>query len=481
MKIAINYTANIPSNECIALIASEKTDWAKYDLTKEEIKYIQEEIKNKQKIIPVNQYTRWIFIYKVEKKSEQYQTNEAARKAGGMVSNYVNKKKISSVVVVDADNQVQETLCFAEGMALGNYQFLKYKQHPKKEENTLSTISISCKTVTQKQIDNLQIIVDATCKARDLINEPVLYLTATQLAKEFQQLGKEAGFNVEVLNKAQIQSLKMGGLLAVNMGSIDPPTFTIMEWKPKNAKNKKPIVLVGKGIVFDTGGINVKIGMGMETMKCDMSGGAAVGCAMYAIAKAKLPVHVIALVPATDNRVDGNSIIPGDVVTMHNGVTVEILNTDAEGRLILGDALSYAQKYKPQLVIDFATLTGAAAKAIGHYGTVCMGTADEKTKNELKESGNNVYERLVEFPFWEEYGELVKSDVAEIKNTGGAGAFASAGMITAGKFLEHFVNYPWMHLDIAGPAFLQHIDSYRGRNGTGIGVRLLFDFLQKQI
>jgi leucyl aminopeptidase len=279
-----------------------------------------------------------------------------------------------------------------------------------------------------------------------------------------------------VLNKSKIEALKMGGILAVNTGSVEPPTFTIMEYKPKKAVNKKPIVLVGKGVVYDTGGLSLKpTANSMDFMKCDMAGGAAVGATLYAIAKAELPIHVIGLVPATDNRPGGNAYTPGDVITQHNGITVEVLNTDAEGRLILADALSYAQQYKPELVIDLATLTGAAAAAIGQYGIVCMGTADEKTKNKLKASGNNVYERLAEFPFWDEYDELIKSDIAEIKNVGGP----TAGAITAGKFLHRFTDYPWMHFDIAGPAFIKGPDSYRGKNGTGVGVRLLFDYLKQ--
>jgi leucyl aminopeptidase len=212
----------------------------------------------------------------------------------------------------------------------------------------------------------------------------------------------------------------------------------------------------------------------MDTMKCDMAGAAAVSAAMFAIAKAKLNVHVIALIPATDNRPGENAYTPGDVIHMFDGQTVEVLNTDAEGRMILADALAYAKKYKPELVLDFATLTGAAAAAIGQYGIVCMGNADEKTKNKLKESGLNVHERLVEFPFWEDYGKLIKSDIADLKNIGGP----VGGAITAGKFLEHFTDYNWMHFDIAGPAFLSSNDQYRGKNGTGVGVRLLFDFIQ---
>jgi leucyl aminopeptidase len=184
-----------------------------------------------------------------------------------------------------------------------------------------------------------------------------------------------------VFNKAKITSLKMGGLLSVNLGSMEPPTFSIMEYKPRNAKNKQPVILVGKGVVYDTGGLSLKpTPNSMDMMKCDMAGSAAVAGTMYAIAKAKLPVHVIGLVPATDNRPGENAYVPGDVITMYNGLTVEMLNADAEGRMILADALAYAQKYNPKLVIDLATLTGAAVAAIGTSGIVAMGTADESTK-----------------------------------------------------------------------------------------------------
>ncbi|HEY4798264.1 MAG TPA: peptidase M17, partial [Bacteroidia bacterium] len=225
-----------------------------------------------------------------------------------------------------------------------------------------------------------------------------------------------------------------------------------------------------------TGGLSLKpTPNSMDYMKCDMAGSAAVGGAMYAIAKAKLPVHVIGLVPATDNRPGGNAYAPGDVIRMYDGQMVEMLNADAEGRMILADALSYAKEYSPELVIDLATLTGAAAAAIGSFGIVAMGTAGENAKNKLKNSGNSTYERLAEFPFWDEYDELIKSDIADMKNMGGP----YGGAITAGKFLARFIDYPWMHFDIAGPAFLQARDSYRGKGGTGIGVRLLFDFFKK--
>jgi leucyl aminopeptidase len=214
----------------------------------------------------------------------------------------------------------------------------------------------------------------------------------------------------------------------------------------------------------------------MDMMKSDMGGAAAVIGAMYAVAKAKLPIHVIALVPATENRPGGNAYAPGDVIKMHSGLNVEVLNTDAEGRMILADALSYAKKYKPQLVIDLATLTGAAVRAIGPQGIVYMGTAGDDVKQNLTASSYHVYERLVEFPMWDEYDDMIKSEIADIKNIGGP----YAGATTAGMFLKYFTDYPWLHLDIAGPAFLDKPDGYRPRFGSGVGVRLLFDFLKKQ-
>lgn len=465
----------LSSKEDIVLLGTSKGDFSKYGLSKTELNYVQSQIKSDKKLIQINQFSRWVFVQIIEEKKQGYLTNEACRKAGNSLAGLINENKISKVILVDLENRPSEVLALAEGMALGNYQFLKYKKDAKKETHSLKEILINSKNASAKDIEHLQIIIDATTTCRTLVNEPVLSLNAVQLAKEFQKIGKDSGFKVEVLNKAKIESLKMGGLLAVNYGSVIPPTFSIMEWKPANAKNKNPFVLVGKGVVYDTGGLSLKpTPNAMDQMKNDMAGAAAVACAMSAIAKAKLPVHVIALAPATDNRPGGNAYTPGDIISMHNGLTVEVLNTDAEGRLILGDALSYAQKYKPELVIDLATLTGAAVAAIGKYGIVSMGTAGEKHTNDLKKSGDNVFERLAEMPFWDEYDELVKSTVADLKNIGGP----VAGAITAGKFLEHFTNYPWIHLDIAGTAFMTANDSYKPLGGTGVGVRLLFDFFK---
>jgi leucyl aminopeptidase len=325
-------------------------------------------------------------------------------------------------------------------------------------------------------LQRLFITTDAVFRCRDLVNEPVKNLDATGLAEAFRAMGEEAGIEVEVLSKSRIEALRMGGLLGVNMGSVDPPTFTIMEYKPVGKVNAKPYILVGKGVVYDTGGISLKPSASMVDMKCDMAGAATVAASLFAIARAALPVWVVALMPATDNRPSGNAQVPGDVITMYDGTTVEVLNTDAEGRLILADALAYAKNYKPALVIDMATLTGAAQAAIGKYATVAMQSKAEKELDLLVACGARVHERIAEFPFWDDYKELLKSEVADLKNIGGA----QAGAITAGKFLEHFTSYPYIHLDIAGPAFMDKRDSYRGLGGTGIGVRMLFEFFTEK-
>lgn len=215
----------------------------------------------------------------------------------------------------------------------------------------------------------------------------------------------------------------------------------------------------------------------MDRMKSDMSGSALVSGAMYAIAKLQLPLHVIALVPATDNRPGENAYVPGDIITMYSGTTVEVLNTDAEGRLVLADALHWAKRYKPELVMDFATLTGAASAAIGDVAMVTMGTADDKVKNAIAESGYRQYERMVEFPLWDEYGDLIKSEYADLKNVGGP----TGGAITAGKFLQHFTDYPWMHFDIAGVSFNMARKSYMPAGGTAFGMRAVLDFLMNYV
>jgi leucyl aminopeptidase len=477
MHIAIKRTSTLRKDDHLIILADNDKNIPDSIFSREELAFLKKERKAEKKQITINQYTRMILIQMVDVSDKpQYQLLEIARKNGSTIASRINGLNIEKVTVSSSTSQ-ELTLAVLEGIILSNYQFLKYRTNASKEAYSLKAIQLDAPSVSNKELQYLESVCAATYQARTLVNEPQSFLTATEMAKQFARMGKEAGFKVEILNKAKITQLKMGGLLAVNLGSIEPPTFTIMEYKPSNAKNKKPYVLVGKGVVYDTGGMSLKpTPNSMDFMKCDMGGGATVAGAMYAIAKAKLPIHVVGLVPATDNRPDGNAYVPGDVITMMSGKTVEVLNTDAEGRLILSDALHYAKRYKPELVMDFATLTGAASTAIGPLGIVAMGTVDENTRQELHSAGKNVYERLAEFPFWDEYDDLIKSDVADIKNVGGP----FGGAITAGKFLAQFTDYPYMHFDIAGPAYIKSTDSYRGKYGTGVGVRFMFEFFKQK-
>lgn len=462
----------------MVLLGTKRSSWKGYGLKPEDLAYIKDSIDKKEKeLVEINQYNRRVIVQLIKVAKNKNLQNEAVRKAGAALLSSINANRESKITIVDLANNVEAALSLAEGMALGNYTFNKYKTKKDKTNVSLNSIKLYSKDIKVSMVTELYNVNKATNYARSLVNEPLSYLTATKLSEEIRKMGKEAGFKVKVFTKKKIEALKMGGLLAVNQGSIDPPTFNILEWKPKHANNKKPYVLVGKGVVFDTGGLSLKpTPNSMDHMKCDMGGAAAVVGILYAVAKSKLPVHIIGLIPATDNRPSGNAYVPGDVIMMHDGTSVEVLNTDAEGRLILADALSYAKRYNPELVVDLATLTGAAMMAIGHYGIVSMHEGAEKEHALLKKSGDEKHERLAEMPFWEEYGELIKSKIADIKNLGGP----HAGAITAGKFLHHFTDYPWIHLDIAGPAYLDDKDGYRTFGGTGIGVRLLFQFFRNK-
>jgi leucyl aminopeptidase len=474
MQTIIHLTGSYTQTDNVALVVTEIKSLKEDLLTAHEIEFIRDFNKeHKKRLFTFNRLTHLVFVLIMEKERDQYTRLENYREEGAKFQPLINDHKLNAIVLADPENKPSEMLALAEGLALRNYQFLKYKTKASEKLNSLNSIYIHSRQVTEDQVDRLNILVDAASRCRDMVNEPVAWLNAERIADEMAKMGKEAGATVEVLNKKKIEALKMGGLLAVNKGSVDPPTFTIMEWKPKKAVNKKPVVLVGKGVVYDTGGMNLKTGSFMNDMKMDMAGGASVSAALYAVAKSKLNVWVIALIPATDNRTHGNAYVNGDIITMHNGSTVEVINTDAEGRMILADALSYAKKYDPELVINVATLTGSAMRAIGIYGIAAMQAKAAIHYRKLKESGERIYERIVEFPLWKEYGEELKSNVADIKHLGGA----NGGAITAGKFLEHFTDYPFIHLDIAGPAYLEKPHTFYPEGGTGIPVRLLYDFL----
>ncbi|MDX2432945.1 MAG: peptidase M17 [Bacteroides sp.] len=446
---------------------------------KKQIRYVEERFAAGKESAQINLLDHQLFFRKLEEENSSiYKKLEKARTAAHSLHGTINDLDISRLIIVNAGVSPEESIAFAEGLALSGYQFLKYKTGDNHKANALQDLGLFDKGLTEDHVLKLMNLVNAVYMSRDLVNEPLSYLTALQLSAEIELMGKEAGFLVETFNKKKIESLKMGGLLAVNRGSIDPPTFSVLSYKPENAVNQKPIVLVGKGVVYDTGGLSLKpTHDSMDYMKCDMGGAAAVAGAVYAVAKNDFPLWIVGLIPATDNRPDGNAYVPGDVVTMYDGTTVEVLNTDAEGRMILADALSYAKQYDPEVVIELSTLTGSAHIAIDKYGIVAMGNASREVMNTLIESGEYAAERIAEFPFWDDYKEQLKSEIADLKNIGGR----FGGAITAGKFLEHFTDYPYIHLDIAGPSFNKIPYNYRGKGGSGVGVRILYHFFLNRI
>lgn len=475
MRTELTYTATLPEQTNTVVLVSGRDQLPQERFTADELDYINRQLDLKNPLISINKLSHQLYLLHTEPKQTQAQTNEALRRAGHALHQRLLADKVTEIALIDANNG-EAALYVAEGLVLSNYSFLKFKTE-KATPPCLQKVTVSGQAVGEKQVTELANLLEAVYRTRDLVNTPYNMQTATLLSEQVKELVEEAGVQVEVLDEVQIQSLKMGGLLAVNQASDEQPTFTILEWKPENSTNSQPIILVGKGVVYDTGGLSIKpTPNSMDQMKSDMSGAAAVAGTFYALAKNKVPLHVIGLIPATDNLVSGKAYAPGDVITMHSGHTVEVLNTDAEGRLILADALHFAKKYNPALVIDIATLTGAAARAIGREGIVMMGTAADMVKTDLKLAGDICHERLVEFPLWDEYQDHLKSEIADLKNIGGA----EAGAISAGKFLQFFTNYPWVHLDIAGTAFLTGPDSYRGKQGTGSSVRLLYHFLTSQ-
>ncbi|MDX2134054.1 MAG: leucyl aminopeptidase [Saprospiraceae bacterium] len=416
-----------------------------------------------------------LFVRILEQGTDEADTLEITRRAGAAFLADMRTNQLSEVVIRTTHPEVP-VLAFAEGLALGSYSFKKYRTKCEKESPELDYIGIDVPGVAPEAIRELDSLIEAVFITRDLVNEPHMHFNAIALADAAREVAGNYGLNIEVLGKEEIEALGMGGLLAVNRASSVPPFFCILEWKPETAVNPKPMVLVGKGVVYDTGGLSLKTAEGMETMKCDMAGAGAVLGAMAAAARNRLPVHVIGLIPATDNMIGEKALAPGDIIQMYSGDTVEVVNTDAEGRIILADALHYAKRYDPELVLDVATLTGAAVRALGNQAICYMGNASRHIKSMLEDSGWNTYERCVELPLWKEYGEELKSSMADLKNVGNG----PAGMITAGKFLEYFANFPWLHLDIAGPAYLRSANAYRPKDGTGVGVRLLYNFLKQR-
>ncbi len=368
----------------------------------------------------------------------------------------------------------------AEGSLLACYRFDEYAtstssdEPPRKRLKSLTVVEFDPTRMTaiRKGVKAGKSIAEATCLARDLANQPGNTATPTYLAGIARRLGRQHGLRCRILDESAMKKLGMDALLGVSRGSQQPARFIILEHgagKRGKAGSAGPLVFVGKGVTFDSGGISLKPGSGMEDMKFDMSGAAAVFGAMQAVAALKVPHHVVGLIAATENLPSSTALKPGDVLKTLTGQTIEIINTDAEGRLILADALGYAQRYKPAAVIDLATLTGACVVALGHHASGLM-TNNQKLANRVSKAGEETGERTWQLPLWDDYRSGIRSSVADMKNAGGR----AAGAITGAMLLAEFTkSYPWVHLDIAGTAWSAKPKPYIPKGGVGVGVRLL--------
>ena len=368
---------------------------------------------------------------------------------------------------------------FIEGTILGNYSFSKYKTDNNKSKNLSVFFYADNEKKLKTALNDAQNLMEGVNFAKDLENEPAIAITPNELAKRVSSALSRVNIKVTVFNEKEIKKRKMGGLTAIGMGSENPPRFILLEYnsqtKSKNKKRKK-IALVGKGVTFDSGGISIKPANNMAEMKADMSGAAVVAGTILAAAKSNLPVNIIGVIPSAENMLSGKSVRPGDIIISASGKSIEIVDTDAEGRVILSDALDFASKEKPDVIIDLATLTGACVVALGEF-VAGLFTKDEKLSKELYNAGLITHDRVWALPMWDDYNEMNKSDVADVKNLGSKWG----GAIAAAKFLENFVDkkIPWAHLDIAGPSMANNYNNYTKKYMTGFGVRLLFEYLKR--
>lgn len=410
---------------------------------------------------------------------------EELRQAAGTAIGFLRGKGVKELAcalpqaVVPRTTFSERCAAVAEGMLLADYRFDRYRTgNGEKEASRPLAVGMLCDqrdaldgmTVA---LANAAITARAVNLARDLVNEPGNVKSPAYLAGQARQAATGAGFTCTVLGRDELEREGCGALLGVAQGSVREPQLIVMEYRGA-AQEEAPLALVGKGVVFDSGGISLKPVEKMDEMKSDMAGGAAVIATMQAAAELRLPVNLVGVVPAVENLPSGTAYRPGDILTSLSGQTIEILNTDAEGRLILADALTYVQRFKPRLVIDIATLTGGCVVALGHHATAVLGNHPPLVEA-LRAAGERSGERLWELPLWAVYEQQIKSEVADVKNTGGR--FASS--ITAAAFLQRFAKEcRWAHLDIAGTAWVEPARPCHPRGGSGVGVRLLLDFLR---
>ena len=418
--------------------------------------------------------------------AQEKMSTQSIRRASAIASRHLQQTGANQVALalhsvewnMDLDNSVRAEV---EGALLGLYTFKKYKQtNTNANGQGITTINLLANNANEVML-NLAVaqgiaLAEATNFARDLVNEPPNVLTPSELANRASAMAEQFGLACQILDRPELQELGMGGLLGVAQGSVEPPKFIILHYRVAPQSENQGIALVGKGITFDTGGISLKSPEGMHQMKGDMAGAAAVIGAMCAIAALKPAINVTALVPTTENMPGGTAYRPGDILRIMNGKTIEIINTDAEGRLVLADALSYAVKNGLSPIIDVATLTGGIVVALGSVmsGMFCN---DEKLSKEITSAGQIAGEKFWPMPLDDEYKEAIQSDIADIKQTGGK--YASA--VTAAKILEHFVgDAQWAHLDIAGTDFIDAKKPYQEHGATGVAVRTLAEFVLRR-
>lgn len=410
-----------------------------------------------------------------------YKAAQISQMAGTAIR-FLRSKNCRTIAIVpradgDAERVAQTVV---SGAVMGVFDLDKYRTKDK-EERELERIEVAIEGADQDAVqrgaDRGRIIGESVNFTRDLANEPGGFLTPTILAERAKEVAKQFGLSIDVLDQKQMEKLGMGSLLGVARGSDEPPKLIVMKYEPrKSARDGGDLLaLVGKGITFDSGGISLKAGENMELMKYDMTGAATVIGSMRAIAQLKPPVPVLGVAPCSENLPSGKATKPGDVLRAMTGKTIEVINTDAEGRLVLADAIAYAKKLGATRIVDMATLTGAVSIALGDVNTAILGT-DQALINEVIEAGREVGEKFWQLPLDKEYSNQIKSDIADIKNVGGK----KAGTITAAAFLKEFVDdTPWAHLDIAGTAWGEDAKPYRSKGPTGIAVRTLIEFVER--
>jgi leucyl aminopeptidase len=406
------------------------------------------------------------------------------RQAAGTAASYLQGKSIASYVLdlgswfLKSVGTVARAKATVEGLILASYRFDRYRTENREDlpqsprDATLLVEKQAQVREAEEGVAQARSICRGVLLARDLVNEPGNVKSPEFLAEQARAVAREANLKCSVLEKSELEREGLGAMLGVAQGSVREPRLIVLEYFGGNGE-ARPIVLVGKGVVFDAGGISLKPAEKMDEMKMDMAGGATVLGTLLAVGLLKLPINLVGIVPAVENLPSGSAIRPGDILTSLSGKTIEVLNTDAEGRLILADALTYAKRFNPRVVIDLATLTGACIIALGHHATAVMGN-HEGLIRQLVKAGETAGERLWQLPLWEDYAGQLKSEVADIKNIGGR----PAGTITAAAFLQKFAEgFTWAHLDIAGTAWEEKGRSYLPRGGTGVGVRMLVEYL----